>query len=430
MNSQPLQPTGAGPLDMNPAITGLLGHVILLGSGRLAFQVGRRLKEKSIPFVPLSSEFLSSADKPVEKSIVEQVRETLQEAGIKTAAAVYLLDDQDRYNIQMALIVMSLTKTTPIIVSLFNAEIAAQLQAGCPQVIARNPALAATEVFINSLYAPLTRKIRPQAADAPTAQNRWWLEFREHFWLYGLATAFLLLLMAGTIVFHFSENLSWIDAFYFSGTIMTTTGFGDISLRNSQAWVKVFGVALMVNAVVLASLTFSFVADRLFKRRSEMALGHKKHGLNGHVIVCGLGRVGYQVVRELLRRKEKVLVIEKNPEERFLQVVRGQGARILVGDASIPGVLDNAGVNAACGLFSVINDDLKNLEIGLNARSLRPDLRLILRIFDKEIADEMRDALDIHFALSSSAIAADEFVRLLQNNSSTGQHALAAASSS
>jgi len=118
-------------------------------------------------------------------------------------------------------------------------------------------------------------------------------------------------------------------------------------------------------------------------------------------------------VQELLRRKESVLVIEKDPENRFLESARSQGAKAFVGDASVSKVLRDAGVQSAGGLFSLINDDLKNLEIGLNARSLRPDLRLILRIFDKEIAEQLRDRFDIHFAMSTSALAAEEFATLL-----------------
>ncbi len=100
-------------------------------------------------------------------------------------------------------------------------------------------------------------------------------------------------------------------------------------------------------------------------------------------------------------------------DHRFLDQARALGVRTFVGDASLPRVLLDAGVRRACGLFSLIDDDLKNLEIGLNARSLRRDLRLILRIFDPEIATQMRTRLDIHFAFSTSAIAADEFVALL-----------------
>src|SRR5579863_9069297 len=269
MANETSQPIGAEPqfIYSSDEATKRCNHVILFGSGRLAFQVGRSLRDKGIPYIHLSSQVFNTADKPMEKSVVEHFRETLQEARVETAAAVYVLDDQDRHNIHITLTVMSITKTTPIIVSLFNAEIAAQLQAGCPQVVARNPALAATQVFVDALYAPATRRTLPQAVPAPRTPSSWLRELREYPWLYGLATMFTFLLTAGTIVFHFTENLSWVDAFFFAGTIMTTTGFGDISLRNSTPAVKVFGVALMVSAVVLASLTFSFVADRLFKRR-------------------------------------------------------------------------------------------------------------------------------------------------------------------
>jgi len=85
---------------------------------------------------------------------------------------------------------------------------------------------------------------------------------------------------------------------------------------------------------------------------------------------------------------------------------------VLVGDATLIKNLRDAGVEKATGLIAAIDDDLKSLEIGLSARSLRSDLRLILRIFDKEIAEEICDHLDIHFALSSSAIAAQHFVEM------------------
>lgn len=389
------------------------GHIILFGTGHLAFQVARRLRDRNLPFVHIGSEDFKANDRLLHKSAIEQSRERLQKAHASTARAIYVLDDEDRYNIQFALVSMSLTSTTPILVSLLNAEIAAQLRASRPEIIVRNPAVAATKIFVDSLHAPVTRRIRHQPAPEVRPPSRWLLELRGHPWLYGSAIAFLILLGIGTVVLHFTEHLSWVDAFYFAGTMMTTTGFGDISLRNSLSMVKVFGVGLMVSSVVLASLTFSFVADRLFKRRTEISLGRRKHHLRGHVIVCGLGRVGYQVVSELLRRNEEVLVIEKDPDDRFLQIVRAQGAKTSVGDASISSVLANCGLDTACGLFSLINDDLKNLEIGLAARALRPDLRLILRVFDREIAEQVRDALDIHFALSSSAIAADEFVELL-----------------
>jgi voltage-gated potassium channel Kch len=388
-------------------------HVILFGSGHLVFQVGRKLRDQNVSVVHITSEHFHVVSKQLRQSMIEHFRTILEEARIDSARAVYVLDEEDRYNIQFALIVISLNDSVPVIVSLFNAELAGHLQTSRPKIAVRNPALAATSVFVDALRAPVTRKLRHHAPEQPLLRGKL-SEIRRNPWLYAIALIFLILLAGGSILFHFTEKLSWVDSIYFTVTVMTTTGFGDINLQHSSNVVKVFGIGLMLSAVVLASLMFSFIADRLFKKRSEMALGRKRYALNGHVIVCGLGKSGYQVARELLNRGEEVLVIERDPDNRFLESIRSQGAKIFVGDASLGTVLGDAGVYKACGLFSMINDDLKNLEIGLNARSLRPDLRLILRFFDKEIAEQLRDRLDIHFAMSTSAIAADEFAALLE----------------
>jgi hypothetical protein len=224
---------------------------------------------------------------------------------------------------------------------------------------------------------------------------------------------FCALLLMGVVFFHHAEGLSWLDAFYSIARVVATDDFGDVGLRGSPA-VKVFAIFVMLSAVALVAITIALIADRMVKRNAEIALGRRRYRLRGHVIVCGLGRVGQQVVEELLRSGEQVLVIEEKPGNRFLESVRAHGARVLVGDASLPKNLSDAGVGSALALIAVINDDLKNLEIGLNARSLRPDLRLILRIFDTGIAEEMRGHLDIHFALSTSALAAEKFVELLE----------------
>lgn len=393
-------------------------HVILFGSGHLAFQVARKLRADGYSLEHIGSErFQTTTTALPEESLVDHFRRALRNAHIDTARAVFVLDDQDRYNIQFALIVIFLNERVPVFVSLFNPELAGHLRKAGQNVVVHNPARLATKVFVDALRATLTRQ-RP-LPEQPPALNKKFASPGIDRWLLVLVLTFVVLVAGGTIAFHFTEKLSFLDAFYFVVTLMTTTGLGDISLRNSSAFAKLFGVTLMVSAVGLISLTFSFIVDRMFKKRSDIALGRKRYKLSGQVILCGLGRVGYEVVQELLSRKETVLVIEKDPENRFLDSVRALGAKTFIGDASIPKVLRDAGVDNACGLLSLINDDLKNLEIGLNARALRSNLRLILRVFDKEIAEQLRIAFDIHFALSTSAIAAEEFAAMLNTTAGT-----------
>ena len=135
-------------------------------------------------------------------------------------------------------------------------------------------------MLVDALHATLDRPPRnlPVATALPDGN---FAEVRRHPWLYALVLIFAALIGLGTVVFHETAfpdikpdgYLSWTDAFYFTVTVMTTTGFGDINLLNSSPTTKLFGAALMLSAVVLASLTFSFIADRLFKKRAEVALG-------------------------------------------------------------------------------------------------------------------------------------------------------------
>ena len=78
----------------------------------------------------------------------------------------------------------------------------------------------------------------------------------------------------------------------------------------------------------------------------------------------------------------------------------------MIADATVPETLINAAVDRASAVASIMSDDLVNLEVGLNARAIHPRIRVILRIFDGDTAEELRQRMNIHYALSTSAIAA------------------------
>lgn len=385
-------------------------HVIVIGSGHLAFQIKKKLIALKCDVRHITPAELDGINS-LGQSSFEHVREILNRAGLEHARAAYVVDDEDRRNIQIALFLIALNENIPVVVSLSNQNIAPHFHTTHKNLYIKNLASIAAPSFVSAIYAsaPLTA-IKPVLNPLLVVRKRF-TEIRAHAWVYGALVAFLSLLIGGTIFFRWSEHLSWLNAFYFATTVITTTGFGDISLYHSSALAKLFGILLMLSALGGASLTFSLIVDRLLERQSAMTLGKRRYRFQNHVILCGLGRLGYQIVEELLQKGEQVLVIEKNPENRFLDVARSRGAYVFVADASIPQNLDDAGVARAKGLFSVINDDLKNLEIGLNARSLRPDLHLVLRTFDREMAEEIRKRFNIQFALSASSIATDEFVQ-------------------
>lgn len=365
-------------------------RVIVLGSGHLAAQVARNFVSGGV-----------------------ECEHELNTVALARVSAVYVVDEEDTKNIQYVLSAMALSPTVPLCVSLFNKDIAPHFRKTHPNLQVLSPAELSAPVLADALRDPSWEA--PPAAAIPDFPDLRVRRATGDRLLVGSLVCFAALLAASTIFFHYAERLSWVDAFYFVVVMGTTVGFGDITLLQAAPAVKIIGSLIILAFVAVIWTTFSFVIDRLFKRRTEIALGHRRYRWRDHAIVCGLGRVGYALVAELRRRGERVVVIERDSESSYLESARALGASIYIGDATILRVLADAGVAQAAGLFSVINNDIKNLEIGLNARSLRPTLRLVLRAYDRELADEVAARFHIRYSLSTSAIAAEHFVKLFSS---------------
>lgn len=125
-----------------------------------------------------------------------------------------------------------------------------------------------------------------------------------------------------------------------------------------------------------------------------------------HIILCGLGHVGYRILERLLHWHLDVVVIEKNTESSFLARTQQMGVPVLLMDARQEESLEAAGLAHARTLVIATNDDLANVEIALDARRLNPHIRVVLRMFDENIANKLRDAFHLDVAFSSAAAAA------------------------
>lgn len=218
-----------------------------------------------------------------------------------------------------------------------------------------------------------------------------------------------LVLCTGVLVFHYGHNLSWLDAVYFVVTIMTTVGFGDIHLKDATPGVKLFGIFLMLASGALMACVFGIITDYLLKSRLEQLLGLGRLRMRNHVVLCGLGHVGIRILEQLRKLGQGVVVIEQSEESRFLDEARQQGIPILIGDMRRPATLERANIKEARSLIAAGDDDLANLEAALNARAARPDIRVVLRMFDSNLADKIRTGFGIKTTFSTSALAAPAF---------------------
>ncbi|HRV91341.1 MAG TPA: NAD-binding protein [Anaerolineae bacterium] len=128
-----------------------------------------------------------------------------------------------------------------------------------------------------------------------------------------------------------------------------------------------------------------------------------------HTIVCGLGKVGYKVTRWILDLKEEVVVIEQHQDNPFLAEVRSWGVPVIIADARRTEILESVNIKEAESIVPCTSDDLTNLSIALEARRMMPNLKVVLRMFDVHVAENVRDGFDIHTVFSIADISAPAF---------------------
>ncbi|HEY3873769.1 MAG TPA: NAD-binding protein [Actinocrinis sp.] len=210
-------------------------------------------------------------------------------------------------------------------------------------------------------------------------------------------------------------GMSVVDAVYFNVETVTTIGYGDYSFRDQPLWLQIYAIALMIVGTMLVAVFFAMLTDLLISRRIEEALGHGRvTGLRGHAVVIGLGSVGTQVVERLAGQDIPVVVIEQNPENRYLAQMRALGVPVVIADSTQPQTLRSVGIEHARAVAVLTSDDLANLETGLAVRDqLGPRWRqvpVVLRLFDDQLAETVERSFGFAFVRSVAALAAPWFV--------------------
>lgn len=380
--------------------------ILIFGTGHLAYRLTAKLKAGGYTVIHTSVDEISSDMRSF--SLIENLRQYLGKMDIAEVGMVYLLDEKDELNLQLIIALISLYPGISITASLFNENLTPHLLANHTNVTILNPAKIAAPHFVAALYQPLEKRF--EAAHSIKAAKS---KTKKDNLIKKLLFSFAGVIIIAVIFFHFYEKLSWVDSLYFVVVTVATVGYGDINLVNADAFSKIFGVLLILSSTVFIWMIFSLTIDRLLKKRIMLALGRKKYRCKDHVILCGLGRLGYFIAEELLQKGEKLIIIEQDENGRYLDYFRQLGAEVYVGDGRLSKVLDDTNVAQAKALISVISNDSMNLEIGLNSRSFQPGIRLILRIFDEQMAVKIKEYLNIHLTLSASDIADEKFYEML-----------------
>jgi voltage-gated potassium channel Kch len=210
--------------------------------------------------------------------------------------------------------------------------------------------------------------------------------------------------LISVVVFQVGMQLSTLDALYFVVTTATTTGYGDASI-----WVKLYACGMMVMSAAGMAVLFSMVTDYIVTARLMQLVGRQRIPEKDHVLVVGIGSVGNRTVDELVRLGTQVVVVDGSEDNEYLGSLRSR-VPVVVGDAREAATLHRAAVEHARAMVVTGPEDAVNLSIGLAAKELNPDLRVVLRIFDGEFAMKVQALPEIAAALSASRLAAPAYV--------------------
>jgi Trk K+ transport system NAD-binding subunit len=130
---------------------------------------------------------------------------------------------------------------------------------------------------------------------------------------------------------------------------------------------------------------------------------------SNHIVVVGLGHLGFRIARALHELGEDFVAVELDPKAELISAVQAWNVPIIHGDALKREVLQDAGAERAQTIVIASDDDTMNLQIAIRARALNPQVRAIVRFFDDDFAREVCNAFGITAAYSASALAAPAF---------------------
>jgi voltage-gated potassium channel len=190
----------------------------------------------------------------------------------------------------------------------------------------------------------------------------------------------LVILLIGSVGYMVIEKWEFLDALYMTVITITTVGFGEV--RQVTRLGRIFTIFIIFFGIGIIAYILGMVAQAMVDLQVRSIIGRRKLGLKirsikNHYIICGYGRIGKTITRELKANEMPMVVIDNDPEEKL--TLENEQTPYIIDDATSEEVLLEAGVERARGLVSVVASDADNLFITITARGLKPDLFILAR---------------------------------------------------
>lgn len=212
--------------------------------------------------------------------------------------------------------------------------------------------------------------------------------------LYVSLVLILVVISVGVTGFMLISDYPLLDAFFMTITTVATVGYGEIHPLGPQG--RLFASFLIIAnvgifAYSVATVT-SFLMDGDFRQiLRDYRMNKRIEELSDHIIVCGYGRIGHQVVEELVEEKQPFVVIEQN-ETSLAELADRKGILFLSGDATQETTLAQANIAKAKAIIASLPKDADNVFVVLTAREMNPHIKIVSRVSVPTNVDKLRRA--------------------------------------
>lgn len=366
-----------GPLWQEALAATVERPIVVCGLGRVGYRIASQLLDLGQPVVGVdivASPLITMLIERGMPCIIGDIhdKEMLRRAGVSRAQTVIACTNQDLVNIEAIFHVRELNPQARIVLRLFEDHIADKIQAtfDVRAVISRSAVAAASFA-----HAALGMEVLET------------FNLKEQTYFLTQLTLEPTSPLVGVALGAAAEACDV--------TVVCLERAGQLTVEPEAASVLRAGDTLFVFAEMAR-------AGELVRQRRQAAAG-------GPVLVCGIQHTGFRVVNALVDLQQSVVALHTAPDV-LVEQLHARDIPVVYGDFRQHAVLEQAGIHTATALIVCSEDDMLNFETLLRARELAPTLRVVMRIFEESVGEQLQRAFAIDAVYSTSAIAAPAFV--------------------
>jgi TrkA-N domain len=290
----------------------------------------------------------------------------------------------------------------PLLATLFDRTVAEQLRLAVPGVLVVSP----SEIVAPMLAKACLARLRSgQRHVGRPGRGRTIVDGPLRLLVLS-GCGLLLVLLGEALLSGLVLHDRWTEAIYSSAGLLATVASSP-RIAHAPGWYKLVSAAGILLSLGLVAVFTAALVRRLSRLRLTTLFGSRAAPRSDHVLVVGLGQIGLRLALALRTLGVKVLVIELDGSIAGVLLAHQAGLPVVIASGTDVFTLLRMGIRRASTVAAVTSDDLVNVEIGLAARAAAPDVAVVMRFGDGEVATETESLLHLGQVFDAHRIAAE-----------------------